>query len=522
MGGVGKTQVAIEYVVQFETEYEGVYWITAESRAQLLSGFVSIANETHCTETASQTQTEVADAVLKWLYKSQAWLLVVDNLDDINIADGYLPRLKGGGGHVLITTRNPNSPDIPAEGLRVDVHEPEEAKDLLLQRSQLRGEIGTGSAAEEEARVIVRSVGYLALAVEQAAAYVRTELAKDIFKFGSIYAAQRKKFLGRETSGNTYYKNTVATTWMVSMNAIENRNPAASQLLRVFAFMNPDRISVQFLEAARNVLSSVLQSTDSATFNPHLAEALADLERFSLIFRPDPDLIRIHRLVQTVIKDQMTTDELDEHRYFVCQVGLSAFPEFDHNTRRTCRNYEGEILAIISEIGEMTSEETARLMGRVGLYFREDGKASEAEPLLSSVCKVFEIMKGKEDSDTLSAMVVLAATQWSLGKVNEAAEMEEKVLEAMTRILGEEHPDTLGTMGNLADLYRSLGKLKEAAEMEEKVLEARTRILGEEHPDTLGTMGNLAISYRSLGKVKEAAELEEKVLEVRTRTSQGE
>jgi hypothetical protein len=71
MGGVGKTQIAIEYLVQFEIEYEGVYWITAESRAQLLSGFVSIANEIHCIETASRAQTEVAEAVLNWLYESK-------------------------------------------------------------------------------------------------------------------------------------------------------------------------------------------------------------------------------------------------------------------------------------------------------------------------------------------------------------------------------------------------------------------------------------------------------------------
>ena len=92
MGGVGKTQIAIEYVVEFEAEYEGVYWITAESRAQLLSGFVSIANETHCTETTSRTQIEVAEAVLKWLYRSKDWLMVVDNLDDIKVAHGFLPR----------------------------------------------------------------------------------------------------------------------------------------------------------------------------------------------------------------------------------------------------------------------------------------------------------------------------------------------------------------------------------------------------------------------------------------------
>jgi predicted ATP-dependent serine protease len=90
MGGVGKTQIAIEYVSQFETQYEGVYWITTESSAQLLSGFASIANETRCTETKSCQQTEVAEKVLNWLYRNTNWLLVLDNLDDISIASGYV------------------------------------------------------------------------------------------------------------------------------------------------------------------------------------------------------------------------------------------------------------------------------------------------------------------------------------------------------------------------------------------------------------------------------------------------
>ena len=517
MGGVGKTQIAIQYLVQYEAEYEGVYWITAETKAQLLSGFVSIAKETRCTDTTSQTQIEVAEAVLRWFDKSKDWLLVVDNLDEINIAYGYLPRLKSGGGHVLITTRNPNSPDIPAEGLRVDIHEPEEAKEMLLQRAQLRDEIGTGSAVEEEARLIVRSLGFLALAVEQAAAYVRVELAKDIFKFRSTYAVQRRKLHGRESSGNTYYKNTVATTWILSMKAIQSQNAAAVQLLKVFAFMNPDGITHQFLGAAQNVLSSVLQSNDSTTFNSHLTDALADLERFSLIFRPSSDLIRIHRLVQSVIKDQMTMDELENHRNLVCIVGLYGFPEFEHAIRTTCRNRESEIIAIIFEITEMKSEDAARLMARVGRYFQHDGKASEAAPLLSNAHTVFEIVKGKEAADTLRTMVNLAGSYRLLGRVKEAAEMEEKVVEARSRILGEEHPDTLWAMGNLALSYRSLAKVKEAAEMEEKVVEARSRILGDEHPDTLWAMGNLAGSYTSLGKVKEAAEMEEKVVEAKGR-----
>jgi hypothetical protein len=94
--------------------------------------------------------------------------------------------LKTGGGHVLITTRNPNSVNITAEGLQIDVHDPEEAKQLLLYRSEFANEIGTGSRIEAEALEIVSALGFLALAIEQVAAYILEELAQCIFKFRFI------------------------------------------------------------------------------------------------------------------------------------------------------------------------------------------------------------------------------------------------------------------------------------------------------------------------------------------------
>ena len=265
--------------------------------------------------------------------------------------------------------------------------------------------------------------------------------------------------------------------------------------------MNSDGISLRFLGAAQNILLGIIQSSDLTTFNSHLTEALADLEQFSLVFLPNSALIQIHRLVQSVIKYQMTTDELGKHKYLVYKVGLSAFAQFDHMLWTTCRNYEGEIVAIISEIAEVKSKYSARLIERVGTYFGMDGKASETAPLLSRACNVLEIVKGRQNSDTLRTMGNLAA-YWSLEKVKDVAEME-KVLKARSRILGDEHSDTLWTIGNLAVSYRSLGKVKEAVKMQEKVLDVRRSILGEEHPDTVWTMENLAASYFSFPKVKQ-------------------
>jgi len=293
MGGVGKTQIAIEYVTQFQTEYVGIYWITASNKAELLSGFQTIAKETHCVEIESLNSSEIAQQVLNWFYKSEDWLLILDNLDDITIADGYIPRLRTGGGHVLITTRNPNSLNIPAEGIQIEVHKPEEAKELLLRRAQLFTDFETTQEVDEEARKIVETLGYLALAIEQAAAYIREEL-KDIFAFRSIYSVQRTQFHSWQLTGNLYYKNTVATTWLMSMEVIQQRNPMAVHLLQLFAFMNPDGISLGFLKAARHSLPKDFQPENETIFIANLMKALGDLGQFSLIFQPNSKIIVIH------------------------------------------------------------------------------------------------------------------------------------------------------------------------------------------------------------------------------------
>lgn len=237
MGGVGKTQIAIQYVTQFENEYESIAWITASSQEELWAGLEGIALQTGSVNPTSLQPSEIANRVVSWLYEKDNWLLVLDNVDDIKVIDGYLPRLRPGGGHVLITTRNPNSINIPAEGLEIGVHEPDEAKQLLLQRAHLTQLAISNQKIDPEAAEIVKSLGFLALAIDQAASYIREGL-KDIFKFRPIYAKKRRYIHDRKSPGNSYYKDTVATTWVLSVNAVRSRNPRAIELLDLFAFMD--------------------------------------------------------------------------------------------------------------------------------------------------------------------------------------------------------------------------------------------------------------------------------------------
>jgi hypothetical protein len=85
MGGVGKTQVAIEYVITHKEKYKAVFWITATDRASLLLGFQEITLKTKCVSTEATDAISIAQEVLKWLENQRRWLLILDNIDDISV-----------------------------------------------------------------------------------------------------------------------------------------------------------------------------------------------------------------------------------------------------------------------------------------------------------------------------------------------------------------------------------------------------------------------------------------------------
>lgn len=211
LGGVGKTQLALEYAYSQKENYTGVYWISAATQASLFSGYQEIAKQTLCVpKGASLKPSEIASQVLRWLNGEENWLLVIDNLDDVSVVDGYLPSISSG--HTLITTRNQHYDQIPSEGFEIGVLELEDAIDLLLIRCK---HITEGNIEDNDvtnvATEIVKELGFLPLAIEQAAAYIR-EASRDIFMFLPSYRQNRKTHHARISKGNrNYYTESLAT-----------------------------------------------------------------------------------------------------------------------------------------------------------------------------------------------------------------------------------------------------------------------------------------------------------------------
>src|SRR5205807_1906974 len=103
LGGIGKTQTAVEYAYRYREEYQQVLWVQANTSETLLSNFVALAKLLNLSEQDAPDQQLIVQKLKQWLETHSGWLLIFDNADDLAPVQDYLPT--GNTGHILLTTR---------------------------------------------------------------------------------------------------------------------------------------------------------------------------------------------------------------------------------------------------------------------------------------------------------------------------------------------------------------------------------------------------------------------------------
>ena len=307
LGGIGKTQIAVEYAYQYHQEYQMVLWVQADSRETLISSYVTIAGLLKLPEKDAQDRTLTVQAVKVWLQRHSHWLLILDNADELALVPEFLPPILGG--HLLLTTRASALGRL-AQRIEVETLPAEQGALLLLRRASLLAHNATFEQAavkdREMALQIAQEVGGLPLALDQAGAYLE-ETGCDLSGYLNLYRIHRQDLLQRRGKLPIDHPEPVTTTWSLSFQQVEQANTAAADLLRLCAFLGPDYIPEEFIVKGAPDLGPLLRAT--ATDSLKLNEAIEKLREFSLVRRnPDTKTLSIHRLVQAVLKDSMSTD----------------------------------------------------------------------------------------------------------------------------------------------------------------------------------------------------------------------
>ena len=289
MGGIGKTQLAVEYAYTHAGDYDLVWWIDAEQAAVILDQFMGLADRLGVAVAVGDPDA-VREAVHDELGQTGRWLLVFDNADDpADLAPWIPPRPPGPepGRHVLITTRRGGYAGLGTV-IDLDVLTLPEAVDLLARRRP-----GIDPHAAEQ---IARELDGLPLALEQVAAYM-DQAGLTGPEYLQLWRERSSDLHGR--GHPDHHRDTIATLWQLSLERLRTRNPAAVQMLGICAWLAPDPIPLDLFTAHPAALPQPLAGVvqDALAFT----ETIAATVDYSLAWRT-PTSLQMHRLVQDVVR----------------------------------------------------------------------------------------------------------------------------------------------------------------------------------------------------------------------------
>lgn len=518
LGGIGKTQTAVEYAYRYGADYKAVLWARADFYKSLISDFLALAALLDLPERTTADQGHAVEAVKRWLQGHSHWLLILDNADDLEMISDFLPTR--GAGHVLLTSRSQaTGPHI--KGIELEKMGQEEGALLLLHRAKLLAEdapLESASAQDRcKAEAICELLDGLPLALDQAAAYIE-ENRCTFADYLSLYKTRQGDLLKRRgTFSKRGYPQSVATTWSLSFEQVEQADPLAADLLGHCAFLHPDTIAeTMFLEGATE-LGPVLQPL--ATDSIRLDAALGELRKYSLVRRnPETKTITIHRLVQTVLKDRMDRETQQAWAERTVRMLNKVFPNPNQiETWSVCQQYlpHAQICADLIEQWEMRFPAAAQLLNQAGTYLYKRGRYTEAERLLQQALAIREQILTEDHPDRANSLYNLANLYRSQDKHEQAEPLYQRALAMCEATLGYSHPSTAECCNDLAWLYYERGKYDYAEPLYQRAISIREQVFGENHSCVALSLDNLGLVYAAQSRFEQAEPLMCRALTIR-------
>ena len=515
LGGIGKTQIAVEYAYRYCDHYQAIFWITASSRESFSADFVMLAALLGLPEQYEQDQDIVVRAVKRWLTTHTHWLLILDNVNNLEMIVDFLPIHSTGD--VLITTRLQALGTV-AQSIEVEKMGLDEGVMFLLRRTKvIVPSISLEQAMNEgqaQATEIVTALDGLPLALDQAGAYIE-ETRCGLSQYLSLYGTRHKELLLRRGRFPIDHPDSVAATWSLSFQQVEQESLVAADLLRLLAFLDPEAIPEEIITLGAVELGPTLVSIASDPLK--INEAVELLLRYSLIRRTsEVKSLSIHRLVQAVLKDGMERDTQRLWAEWAIRAVNCAFPDVELQTWERCQRCLPHVQICATYIEEyvLAIPEAARLFNEAASYLVARAGYEQAELLLLKALAVRQQILEANNPDTARTLNDLGEVYQNQGKYQEAVSLLQEALTIRQQVLGVEHPDVAQMLHNLASLYRAQGAYVKAEPFYLQALYIRETALGIDHPLVAQSYYGLAKLYHSQEEYQQAEKLCKQALHI--------
>ena len=499
LGGVGKTQLAVEYAYRHQDSYDVVLWVSADQESLVPSTLAVLAPRLGIDGIPRNRVDEAAAAVLDALRRGEPysrWLLVFDNADQPEKIRRFVP---GGPGHVLVTSRNRAWAEV-VDTVDVDVFSRAESLEFLSRRVP---EIDAADAGR-----LADVLGDLPLALDQAAALLG-EGTMSVDTYVKLLREKATELLAEARP--TEYPVAVAAAWSLSVARLREQLPEALELLRRCAYFGPDPIRLELLDRGSFALGPPLRDVLADPIRRF--RTIRELGRYALV-RVDNvrKTLHMHRIIQALIRDEIDPAEREGVRHDVHQLLRLADPDNPEDPVNWPKYAELIPHAGPAQVLECQDSSVRHLVTNLGRYLWVTGDYEACLSLAQDAVAQWTEDSGPDDRAVLSMTKHIANAYFSLGRYQESFDLSEKTLARMRRELGENDAETLILTNHLGGVLRARGEFKAALELDEDSLPRHRAVFGENHPRTFYSANNLAVDYRLTSDYQKALELDRRSL----------
>ncbi|KAI6080082.1 hypothetical protein F4821DRAFT_104114 [Hypoxylon rubiginosum] len=567
LGGMGKTQLAREYIKRHRIQFSAAIWLNARDVASLQQSFMQAAQQIHRqypsviyvgNAVQNRDVDEGVEAVKRWLEEpaNTRWIVVYDNYDNPKFgvtkdihrrsnrdASGTMlaeerdqtvaqdedltqrafdirPFLPGTyHGAVIITTRS-SEVKLGAHIKIVKLADLKSSLEILASTSH-RQELDNDEAACR----LARRLDGLPLALATAGAYLEGVPSTTFTDYLTSYDASWRQLQESSPQILSYEDRALYSTWNLSFTHIQHQNPASATLLRLWAYFDNEDLWYELLreglssngkDYVHGIVADKIRFDGAirVLYNHGLVEVDASMRELGSESQGYSMHGCVHAWTQHILNKDEDEESIEMARVAMECVG-SHVPGQDEReywfTQRRLLKHADRCWVRIELSKEEEGDEW--VYGTLGILYADQGRLAEAETMYKRALEGKEKAWGRDHTSTLDTVNNLGLLYKSQGRLAEAEAMYKRALEGKEKAWGRDHTSTLDTVNNLGILYADQGRLADAEAMYERALEGYEKAWGRDHTSTLNTVNNLGLLYANQGRLGDAETMYKRALE---------